>query len=228
MNRIECANKTVREINREIKAAISDGVRDIVVAEPGARHNLGVALTEDVKVRFEGSVGYYCGGLIDSATLHILGSAGWGVGESKLGGAILVEGNAGNGAGAAMRGGELVIKGDASSRAGVAIKGGTLLIGGSCGYMTGFMGQKGTIIVCGDSGEALADSMYETTIFVGGKIHDLGNDAVIEEPSAEDMIYLQSTLGRFEMDANRDWKKVIAGRRLWNFDRNDVLWREAL
>jgi glutamate synthase domain-containing protein 3 len=228
MNTIVCEGKSVREINREIKAAIASGAPEIVVEEPGARHNLGVALTSKTKVRFEGSVGYYCGGLIDHASLHIAGSAGWGVGESKMGGNIIVEGNAGNGAGAAMRGGELVIKGHASSRAGVSIKGGTLIIGDDCGYMTGFMGQKGTIIICGNSGEALADSMYETTIFVGGTISDLGNDAVIEEPSEADLQYLKSTLCRYDMNPLRDWKKVVSGRRLWNFDRNDVLWREAL
>src|ERR1700688_3881235 len=73
-----------------------------------------------------------------------------------------------------------------AARAGVSMKGGTLLIGGSCGYMAGFMMQKGRIIICGDAGDAVADSMYEGVVFVGGKIAALGNDAVIEEPSAED------------------------------------------
>lgn len=228
MIQIHCDGKSTREINREIKAHIARGETEIHLSEPGARHSLGVALIEPVKVLFEGSVGYYCGGLIDSAEIRVVGSAGWGVGESKMGGCITIEGNAGNGAGAAMRGGELVIKGHASARAGISMKGGTLVIGGNCGYMSGFMAQKGTLIVCGDGGEALADSMYETQVFVGGRIHDLGNDAVVEAPTRDDIKMLQSTLSRHDMDAGYDWKKVVSGRKLWNFDKNELLWREAL
>jgi glutamate synthase domain-containing protein 3 len=127
-----------------------------------------------------------------------------------------------------MRGGTLTIKGTASARAGVSIKGGVLLIGGGCGYMTGFMGQKGTIIVCGDSGEALADSMYETEIFVGGDITDLGNDAVIEEPSAADLKMLASTCAPHGLGPKKSWKKVVSGRELWNFKKDSSAWREAL
>lgn len=225
---IEARELSVREVNQAIQAAIAHGESEITVREPAARHNLGVALIEPVHVRFDGSVGYYCGGLIDRARITIRGSAGWGVGESKLGGDILVHGGAGNGAGAAMRGGTLVIKGSASARAGVSMKGGTLIIGGDCGYMTGFMAQKGTIIVCGDGGEALADSMYETEIFVGGDIPDLGNDAVVSEPSESDLLMLSSTCSAHEMEPRGEWKKVVSGRELWNFKKGSLAWREAL
>ncbi len=225
---VQCGNKSTREINREIKAAIAAGARELRVSGPSARHNLGVALLEPVSVTFEGSVGYYCGGLNGSARLRIEGSAGWGVAESMLDGEVVVRGHAGNGAAAALRSGTVVIHGDASARAGVSMKGGTLLIAGGCGYMTGFMAQKGTIIVCGDAAAALADSMYEGQIFVGGNIQDLGNDAVIHEPSPHDLAMLHATLERYGLDAARDWKKVIAGRKLWNFDKTEAAWREAL
>ena len=228
METIQCGDKSTREINREIKALIANGATELRVIEPGARHNLGVAIIEAVTVRFEGSAGYYCGGLIDRVNIEVRGSAGWGAGESKMGGRIIIEGNAGNGAGAAMRGGEVIIKGHASSRAGVSMKGGTLLIGGNCGYMTGFMAQKGAIIICGNSGEALADSMYETEVFVGGDIADLGNDAVIEAPTSDDLQRLQKLTEAHGLGAKSEWKKIVSGRRLWNFDRNDALWREAL
>jgi glutamate synthase domain-containing protein 3 len=103
-----------------------------------------------------------------------------------------------------------------------------LLIGGDCGYMTGFMGQKGSIIVCGDAGEALGDSMYETVIFVGGSIQDLGNDAVVETPTAEDLRFLQETLAPHSLNADRDWKKVVSGRKMWNFDKHEDVWRAIL
>jgi formylmethanofuran dehydrogenase subunit C len=146
-----------------------------------------------------------------------------------LGGSVVIDGNAGSGVGASIRGGTVVVKGDAAARAGVSMKGGTLLIGGNCGYMAGFMMQKGRIIICGNAGEALADSMYEGTVFVGGKIDALGNDAVIEEPSAEDKVALKDLLATYMVLAPPAFKKVVSGRKLWNFDRNELeIWKAAL
>src|SRR5215510_12703875 len=132
----------------------------------------------------------------------------------------------------AMRGGTVVIHGDAAARAGVSMKGGTLLIAGNCGYMAGFMGQKGTLIVCGDTGEAFADSRYETVWFVGGRMAELGNDAIMAEPTAEDATLLATTLARYlkaPLPDPASFKKVVAGRKLWNFDQREwTIWREAL
>jgi glutamate synthase domain-containing protein 3 len=225
---IYCGDRTVREVNREIKQHLVEGIDEIEVADPAARHNLGVGLIQPVTLRFAGSVGYYCAGLGDGPDVAIAGSAGWGVAEGMMSGIVVVEGDAGNGAGAAMRGGTLVVKGDAGARAGVSMKGGLLLIGGDCGYMTGFMGQKGTIIVCGDAGEALGDSMYETVIYVGGAASDLGSDAVIEpvgDAEAERLTGLAAAHGLRPRDS---WKMVRAGRRLWNFDKRDDAWRAIL
>jgi glutamate synthase domain-containing protein 3 len=225
---IECRELSTREINRAIRARIADGSQRIRVADPDARHNLAVALLQSVEIVFEGSVGYYCGGLMDGATIEVAGSAGWGLAECMLGGRVLVHGSAGSGAGASIRGGTVAVLGNAGARAGCAIKGGTLVIGGDTGYMTGFMGQKGTIIVCGNAGAALGDSMYETAIYVGGAIAELGNDAVVHEVTAAEREELRASLSPLGLDPARDWKKVVAGRKLWNFDRTEALWREAL
>ena len=127
-----------------------------------------------------------------------------------------------------------MIEGDAAARAAVSIKGGLVVVGGSCGYMAGFMGQRGTLIVCGDTGEAFADSMYETVCYVGGEIAGLGNDTVVEAPGEEDAAWLESTLARYlpphpSRPPARAFKKVVSGRKLWNFDRREwATWREAL
>ena len=232
MAEIICNGRGPREINAQIRRAIEAGDTDILVQDPGARHNLGVAVLQPVYIRFAGSVGYYCAGLIDGPRIEIDESAGWGLAESMMGGEVVVRGSAGNGAAAAIRGGTVVIHGDAAARLGVSMKGGTVLVGGNCGYMAGFMGQKGTIIVCGDVGDAFADSMYETVCFVGGRIGGLGMDAVVQEPSTEEIAWLDSTLAQHLPSAPRrgqDFKKIVAGRRLWNFDKRDwKVWQEAL
>ena len=236
MAEITCDGKSTREINAEIKQLIRDGETDIQVKNPGARHNLGVAVLEPVHITFDSSVGYYCAGMIDGATVDIEGSAGWGLAESMMDGKVVVRGSAGNGVAASIRGGTVVIHGNTAARAGVSMKGGLLLIAGNCGYMAGFMAQRGTLIVCGDAGEAFADSMYEGTCFVGGAIAELGNDAVIEQPTADDIALLESTLTEYlpieTRESNfaiRNFKKVVAGRKLWNFDKREwTTWRKAL
>lgn len=226
---IDCRDKTSREINRLIRGAIAAGHRDIRVVEPDARHNLAVAILQAVRIIFDGSVGYYCAGMSDGGHIEIRGSAGWGTAESMLNGTVLIDGNAGSGVAASIRGGTVVVRGDAAARAGVSMKGGTLLIGGNCGYMAGFMMQKGRIIICGDAGDALADSMYEGVVFVGGQIAALGNDAVIEEPTGEDRAALEDLLATYSIPAPAAFRKVVSGRKLWNFDRKELeIWKAAL
>jgi len=153
-----------------------------------------------------------------------------------MSGTVIVRGSAGNAAAASIRGGTVVIHGDAGARAAVSLKGGLVIIAGNCGYMAGFMGQRGTLIVCGDAGEAFADSMYETVCYVGGHIAELGNDAVIESLTAEDEAFLKTNLSQHLGERYGDiaprlhqFKKVVAGRKLWNFDKREwKTWKEAL
>jgi formylmethanofuran dehydrogenase subunit C len=225
---LDCSGRTARQINGAIRDALAAG-NPIDLANPDARHNLGVALLQPGSVHFGGSVGYYCAGMNDGATVEVDGSAGWGLAEGMLAGVVVVAGNAGNGAAASIRGGTVAVHGDCAARAGIAMKGGLLLIGGDAGCMTGFMMQKGVIIICGKAGDALADSMYEGVIFVGGEIASLGNDAIIEEPSAADRALLSGALGDFGLAQPAQFRKVVSGRKLWNFETQELAtWRNVL
>lgn len=225
---IDGAGGQIRDVNRAIRSALAER-RAVEVGDPGARHNVGVALLEPGSVHISGSVGYYCGGMNDGATVEVDGSAGWGLAEGMLSGTVLVRGNAGNGAAASIRGGTVVVRGDCAARAGIAMKGGTLIVGGDAGYMAAFMMQKGVIVICGDAGDALADSMYEGVVFVGGRIASLGNDAVIESPSADDERMLESVLGTHHIARPVQLRKIVSGRKLWNFATSELeTWRAAL
>lgn len=236
MAQIDAAGRATREVNEELRRLIAEGHTEISVSNPGAKHNLAVAILNTVRIAIRGSAGYYCGGLIDGATIDIEGSAGWGVAESMLSGHVRVRGSAGSGAAAAIRGGTVVIHGDAAARAGIAMKGGQVIIVGNCGYMAGFMAQKGAIIVCGDAGEAFADSMYSTVCYVGGNVASLGTDAVSATMDEEEARLLESTLcanlpaeDRAGLPPASNFKKVVAGRKLWNFDKREWrIWQEAL
>jgi len=226
---IDCTGQATREINRAIRAAMATGSRELVVHNPGGRHNLAVGLVDPVTIRFDGPVGYFLGGMMDGPRLRVAGNCGWSVGEDMLSGEIVVDGDAGAAAGAALRGGTVVIRGDAGARSGASLKGGLVLVGGSVGYMSGFMMQKGVFIVCGDAGPAIGDSMYEGTIFVGGRVDSPGSDAVVGEPSDEDNAMLASTLRRYGLPHPGVFTRITAGRRLWNFSKKEIgLWIDAL
>ena len=84
------------------------------------------------------------------------------------------------------------------------------------------MMQKGRIVICGDAGDALADSMYEGVVYVSGRISSLGNDAVVQEPTQDDQAALEDLLGAFSVPGPAGFKKVVSGRKLWNFDRKEL------
>ncbi|CAN5568228.1 GXGXG domain-containing protein [soil metagenome] len=225
---IDAADRPIRDINREIRDGLAAG-NAVMIRNPGARHSLGVALLAPGQVSFDGSVGYYCGGMSDGATVRITGSAGWGLAEGMLSGTVIVDGNAGNSAAASIRGGTVVVRGDCAARAGVAMKGGRLLVGGGAGYMTGFMMQKGYIAIAGDAGEALADSMYEGTVFVGGEIAALGNDTVVEDATAEEEAMLTAAFAEYDLPRPERFRRIVSGRKLWNFQKHELeTWRAAL
>ncbi len=227
---VDCGEQSVRAINQSIRSAIASGCRAVRLLRPGGRHNLGVGLPEGVEVTIEGSVGYYVAGLNDGATFFVRGGAGWGAAESMRDGTVVIDGNAANAVAASIRAGTVVVRGDASTRAGIAMKGGMLIVAGSVGPKAGFLMQKGVLIVCGDAGAGLADSMYAGTVFLGGKCDELGADAVVEEVTSTEDELIASSLKRHEVPAPPGgFRKVVAGRKLWNFERAQrALWKSAL
>ncbi len=226
---IDCDEKSSREINQEIRALMASGARSIQVNSPRARHNLAVGLVQAVELSFKGSVGYYCGGMIDGPQITVEGGAGWGLGECMLNGSVIVEGNVGNSAAASIRGGTIVVHGNAGARAGIAMKGGLCIIEGSCGAMAGFMMQKGTLIICGQSGHGLADSMYEGTVYLGGEAASLGNDTSVCELNEQEWRFLKTTLSEHDISPDHSFRKIVAGRRLWNFEKQEFgLLKEVL
>ena len=227
---LDAEGRSIRAINQSIKQLLAEGATDIEVRNPGARHCLAVALKTSARIHFRGSVGWYAAGMNDGAHIIIDGNCGWGLAECQMGGRVEVHGQAGSGTSVSIRGGLVFVRGDCAARAGISMKGGTLIVGGSIGYLSGFMMQRGTVIVCGDAADGLGDSMYEGTIYVGGRVAAYGADAVEKPVTDEDRTFLRQALNEFEIDADRlPFKKVVSGRRLWNFSKKEPeLWRSAL
>ena len=73
-------------------------------------------------------------------------------------------------------------------------------------------------MVCGDAGEALGDSIYETHVYVRGRVASLGADCVEKEMREEHHAELTRLLGRAETAADpAEFRRYGSARRLYNF-----------
>ena len=74
---LDAAELTPRKINAELRWLIYEqGITDVTVLNPSARHSLGVAILTRCRIRFEGSLGYFGCGLIDGPEVEITGRVG--------------------------------------------------------------------------------------------------------------------------------------------------------
>jgi glutamate synthase domain-containing protein 3 len=219
---ITAGDLPIRELNRRIRAALTEG-RAVNVRDTRSRHNLGIGLPVGARVSFEGSVGYYCGGLNDGAHIEIERNAGWGVGEAMAKGEIVVGGYAGMSVGASMRGGLIHVKGDTGPRCGVAMKGGDIIVEGRIGHLSGFMAHAGRIIALGGAEGACADSLWGGEVWVAGPIKSLGVDSKVVDAKAEEIAAIESLLAERGLgDGSRGWQKIVSAEQLWHFESRDA------
>jgi len=210
---------STRQINLELRWLLFEqGVKDVTIENPGAKHSLGVGILTRCRLRFKGSLGYFGCGLIDGPEVRIDGRVGWSACENMMSGVVVVEGNAGSLTGAALRGGDIVVKGRVGARTGIDQKGGTILILGQAGSMTGFMMQRGRQILCGDVGAGLGDSMYDGVIYVGGTVKSLGIDCVPGEWTDADTELIERKFAIYGLGSPPEFQKFVCGKKLYNYD----------
>jgi glutamate synthase domain-containing protein 3 len=210
---------STRKINAELRWLLYEqGVKEVTVRNPSARHSLGVGILTRCRITFDGSLGYFGCGLIDGPEVQVNGRVGWSVAENMMSGVVVVEGNAGSLAGAALRGGDLVVNGRVGARTGIDQKGGTILVLGDAGSMTAFMMQRGRQIICGDVGPGLGDSMYDGTIYVGGNIASLGIDCIEGEWTDADTELVERKFRIYGLGSPPELRKFVCGKKLYNYD----------
>ena len=134
---LDAAELSTRQINLEIRRVLAEeGVTEVTLLNPRARHSIAVGLLLRCRIRIDGSLGYFACGLIDGPEIHITGRVGWSAAENMMSGVVVVDKNAGSLTGAGLRGGDVVVRGHVGARTGIDQKGGTILVGGNAGSMT--------------------------------------------------------------------------------------------
>jgi glutamate synthase domain-containing protein 3 len=211
---------STRQINLELRWLLyEEGVKEVTVLNPGAKHSLGVGILTRCRINFEGSLGYFGCGLIDGPEIHIAGRVGWSSCENMMSGVVVIESNAGSLTAAAIRGGDVVVKGQVGARTGIDQKGGTVIVLGDAGAMTGFMMQRGRQILCGNVGHGLGDSMYDGQIYVAGKVKSLGIDCVPGEWEERDTEFIERKFRIYGLGEPPEFQKFVCGKQLYNYDQ---------
>jgi methylamine---glutamate N-methyltransferase subunit B len=215
----DAADLSPRLVNLELRRLIyGEGIKEVVVENPGAKHSLGVGLLARCRITINGSLGYFGATLGDGPEIHITGRVGWSVAENMMSGVVVIDKNAGSLTGAAIRGGDLVVRGHVGARTGIDQKGGTIVVGGNAGSMTGFMMQRGRQILCGDVGPGMGDSMYDGDIYVGGSVASLGVDCIEAEMTPDDEEFVERKLRIYGIDRPDRFRKFTCGKQLYNYD----------
>jgi len=72
---------STRQINLELRRLLyEEGITDVTVQNPGAKHSIGVGILTRCKITFDGSLGYFGCGLIDGPEIQVNGrlpAGGW-------------------------------------------------------------------------------------------------------------------------------------------------------
>jgi len=216
---LDARGLTTRKINAELRRLIyRERILDVTVRNPGALHSLGVGILQRCRITFDGSLGYFGLGLIDGPEVHVKGRVGCSSCENMMSGVVVVDGNAGSLTAAALRGGDVVVKGRVGARTGIDQKGGTIIVLGAAGSMTGFMMQRGRQILLGDVGPGLGDSMYDGTIYVGGRVKSLGVDCVPGEWTEADTEFVERKFRIYDLGSPPELQKFVCGKQLYNYD----------
>ena len=112
---------STRKINAELKWLLYEqGVKDVTVLNPSARHSLGVGLLTRCRVTFE----------LRGGDLVVKGQVGARTGIDQKGGTIIVMGTAGSMTGFMMQRGRQIICGDVGPGLGDSMYDGTLYVAG--------------------------------------------------------------------------------------------------
>ena len=73
-------------------------------------------------------------------------------------------------------------------------------------------------IILGDVGPGLGDSMYDGTIYVGGKVASLGIDCVEGEWTDADTELIERKFRIYGLGSPPELRKFVCGKKLYNYD----------
>jgi len=199
-----------RDLNEQIRAAVQDGVEDIVLDDVRGHRYIGTGLPAGVRITINGIPGNDLAAFMNGAELVVNGNAQDGVGNTMNGGKVVIRGTAGDILGHSMRGGKILVRDNVGYRTGIHMKAyegrfPIVVIGGNAKDYLGEYMAGGILAVLGigcsnsPAGSYVGTGMHGGLMFIRGRIepHQLGREVGLGKVDESDWAALKPALDEF-------------------------------
>lgn len=223
MIQIDAKGIHYKDLNQQIRQAISDGYRKINLINVNGQRYIGDALiNKDLEIYINGVPGQDLCAFMDGPTIYVNGNAQDGVGNTMSSGKVVIKGMAGDVLGYGMRGGKMFILGDAGYRIGIHMKSfkdniPAIVVGGKAGDFFGEYMAGGILVLLGLNvdnnivGNYVGTGMHGGIIFIRGQVKDyqLGKEVGIKPLDDQDKLTLDNLLREYSNDLDQDYNYII-------------------
>ncbi len=216
---IDAKNLHYTPLNQEIRRAVADGIKEIVINNVLGQRFIGDGLRgDDVTITVNGIPGGDLAMFMSGPTIIVHGNADHAPANTMDKGTVIVHGSAGDAVAHSMRGGRIYVRDNIGYRGGIHMKRyldkrPILVVGGSARAFLGESMAGGIIIVLGLKGkppiaeQGVGSGIHGGEIFVRGQVDDrcLGSGAkqapVTEEQKAMIRPIIEDFAESFGIDA---------------------------
>jgi len=183
--RIDAKDLHYTPLNQQIRAAVADGVKEIVIDHVLGQRFIADGLRgDDVTITVNGVPGGDLAMFMSGPTIIVHGNADHAPGNTMDKGKVIIHGSAGDAVAHSMRGGKVYVRDNIGYRGGIHMKRyrekhPILVVGGSARAFLGESMAGGMIIVLGLKGvhpvseQGVGSGIHGGEIFVRGTIDDL-------------------------------------------------------
>jgi glutamate synthase domain-containing protein 3 len=214
-----------RELNKQIREAVSSGVDKIDLQNVNGQYFIGDGINRPVTITINGVPGNDLGAFMNGATIIVKDNAQDNIGNTMNAGKVVVHGHAGDVLGYGMRGGRVHILKDVGYRVGIHMKSyesnkPVLIAGGKAGDFFGEYMAGGVLILLGmftddpekaKHGFRFGTGMHGGVIFVRGEVDvkKLSQEVGVFELTDEDQKELEGYLKDYCNDFKLDIKDIL-------------------
>jgi glutamate synthase domain-containing protein 3 len=210
--KIDASGIYYRDLNDDLREAISNGTRRIELRNVYGQRYIGTDLNVPVEIEIFGTPGNDLGAFMNGPRIIVRGNAQDGCGNTMNEGEIIIHGHAGDIIGLAARGGKIFVREDVGYRAGIHMKEyqgrkPVLVIGGTAQDFAGEYMAGGVMVLLGltlAEGEPhkarfIGTGMHGGVIYLRGSVeeHQLGKEVGVAELEDSDKQLLKGYVGEF-------------------------------
>jgi glutamate synthase domain-containing protein 3 len=181
--RIDAEGMHYTELNKRLRAAVAEGVREITIENVLGQRFIADGLRGEASITIHGVPGGDLGMFMSGPTCIVYGNAEHAPGNTMDGGRIIIHGSAGDAVAHSMRGGRVYVKGNIGYRGGIHMKQykekrPILVIGNSARAFLGEYMAGGLIIVLGTEDRepikerGIGSGIHGGEIYIRGDVND--------------------------------------------------------